>query len=820
MARGRVRLGWTAVLFHLALFAIYAPTWAETRVVGPGDDLAAVLAEAGDGDEVIVRGGRHPGPLVITHSLHLRGEGWPVIDGGGQGTVVAIRAPGVRFEGFEVRGSGRSLDQENSGLAVEAPEALVVGNRFDDVLFGIYLRKARGGRLEGNRIRGKSLDLPRRGDAIRVWYSDGTRIVDNRVEDSRDIVLWYSADLLVRGNTATRGRYGLHFMYCDDARIEANVLADNSVGAFLMYSRRLRMFDNVLAANHGPSGYGIGLKDMDDAVIEGNLFLANRIGIFLDNTPREIESRSRVAGNLFTANAIGISLLPNVRRGVFEDNAFEENGQQVAIAGGGGDPTANRWQGNYWSDYVGYDADGDDRGDLPHRPVRLYEALSDRRPELRLFLGSPATRAMDLAARAFPLVAPHPKLVDDSPRMTPPRPAAALRLAESLPRESGTVGFLGLTGGLLAALALLFFQATRPDRALASPRPAPAPPLDGATAGKGAAPPGSSPDGPPTALVEVRGLGRRFGPRTALEGVSFDIDLGESVAIWGDNGAGKTTVLRALLGVMPYEGSVRLAVDGQWHESWRDGKPARSRIGFVPQEASLQGDLGVLETMIFFARLRRLGGQGIPGLLDRLGLRDEQEKRVRELSGGLRQRLALALALLSDPPILVLDEPTANLDLVARRELLALLARLKGEGKTLLFTTHRVDEVLLLADRVLHLEKGRLVADTSPRQLLAAPDRPVELWLLLAEEDRAEGRRRLEDEGWACQVFDGQLVVLLPARHKVDPLITLLAADLAVIDFELREGAPAVDLPSPSPSPTLQPTAVKDPMARDQETRP
>ena len=383
--------------------------------------LSRAIESAPEGAVVRVLGGSWSGPLVVDRRLELVGEGWPVIDGGGRGTVVDLRAAGTSMRGFVVRASGRSLDEENSGIAVQAADVVVEGNRLDEVLFGVYLRQASGGVVRGNEIRGLDLELPRRGDAIRVWYSNGVRLADNRVSRSRDVVLWYSDDLDIRGNTIESGRYGLHFMYCDDARIEGNRISDNSVGAFLMYSRRLRLVGNTISGNHGPSGYGVGLKDMDDAIVSDNYIAGNRVGIFLDNSPREIGSSSEVAGNLLVANDFGALLLPNVRRGAFHGNGFVENQEQVGISGPVGVPAANEGRGNYWSDYAGYDADGDRVGDLPYRSEWLFESLATAGPELRLFLYSPASEALDFASRAFPLVRPRPKLTDPAPSLDPPR---------------------------------------------------------------------------------------------------------------------------------------------------------------------------------------------------------------------------------------------------------------------------------------------------------------------------------------------------------------------------------------------------------------
>src|SRR5690606_37763634 len=144
----------------------------------------------------------------------------------------------------------------------------------------------------------------------------------------------------------------------------------------------------------------------------------------------------------------------------------------------------------------------------------------------------------------------------------------------------------------------------------------------------------------------------------------------------------------------------------------------RRMIGFVPQEVSFHDDMAVAETLVFYARLKKVpDGYGFGPLLDEVRLTPHIKKRVGQLSGGLKQRLALAVALLSDPPILILDEPTASLDIRSREEFLLLLRSLKRAGKTMIFSSHHLEEVTALADRVLLLEGGRLVVDAQPDQL-------------------------------------------------------------------------------------------------------
>jgi ABC-type multidrug transport system ATPase subunit len=215
-------------------------------------------------------------------------------------------------------------------------------------------------------------------------------------------------------------------------------------------------------------------------------------------------------------------------------------------------------------------------------------------------------------------------------------------------------------------------------------------------------------------IITVTNISKRFGGLTAVDDLSFSVQAGRAVALWGANGAGKTTAIRCLLGLFPFEG--RITVDGI--AVAQQGKAARRLMGFVPQELNFHDDMSVAETLLFYARLKKVpGGFDFEPLLARLQLMPHLHKPVHDLSGGLKQRLALALALLADPPILILDEPTANLDIRAREDFLLLLHDLKVSGKTLVFSSHRLEEVTALADRVLLLEAGRLIVDAPPHEL-------------------------------------------------------------------------------------------------------
>ncbi len=751
---------------------------------GEYTSLAQALAEAQDGDTIEVYGGSYPGGLRVEKNLRLIGHDWPVIDGENEGTVVTLSAPNIQFSGFVIRNSGDSLDAENSGIVGEAPNLVIAGNRMEGTLFGIYLREAHGSAIRDNLIHSKPLSLARRGDPIRIWSSNQVQVEGNQINRGRDVVLYYSEQLIIRNNQIQDGRYGLHFMYCDDALIESNLLTGNSVGAFLMYSRRLQMVGNTVANNRGPSGYGIGMKDLDAAIVKDNLFLDNRVGAYLDNSPGDVDTVGSFNGNVFAYNDIGIEFLPSVRNNFFTENSFLDNQEHISVAGGGL-LKQNTWsvagRGNYWSNYAGYDQDGDGLGDQPYVAERLFENLMDRFDSLRLFIYSPVSQAVDFAAQAFPLVKPQPKLVDEHPlmefRMPPGLPAMPQPEPGLLARSALTL--------LSMAVFVLVFSRTHLLGRLKIPsrisRKTQNEVLPQAMQKKSKYSQVKDSLGGGL-LIQVRNLTMRYGKVLALIDVSFDIQSGEAVALWGPNGAGKTSALRCLLGLLPYKGEIRI----DELEVRKHGKTIRKKLGFVPQELGFHDDMELEETIQFYARLKKADPQAGQQLIDQLELSEHRGKRVGELSGGLKQRLALAIAMLNNPQILILDEPTSNLDLHGRDELIDLLNLLKKEGKTLIFSSHRLDEVLSLADRVLVVQDGRMVAQGMPDQIAARNGWQTRLRLYVHPESSQAAVEALNTRGFAATPNGKGIWVQTAPGQKGMPISALAEAGILVSDFEIE----------------------------------
>lgn len=282
-------------------------------------------------------------------------------------------------------------------------------------------------------------------------------------------------------------------------------------------------------------------------------------------------------------------------------------------------------------------------------------------------------------------------------------------------------------------------------------------------------------------MIRIESVTKRFGRARAVDDVSLEIAAGQSVALWGVNGAGKTTLIRCVLGLLRFSG--RITVGG--HDVLRRGKDSRMLIGYVPQELGFYDDLGVTEAVRFFARLKGIAVASTDEVLARVGLTGHGHKRIRELSGGMKQRLALAIAMLGDPPVLVLDEVTASLDACGREEFVSLLSHLSGSGRTMLFASHRVEEVATLAQRVVVLEGGRVRSECDAAMFAGTLGAGSVLHLTMRPSVREQAMALLCASGFSPRLNGVGLLVPVPREQKAAPFRVLAEAQISVEDFEL-----------------------------------
>jgi lipooligosaccharide transport system ATP-binding protein len=261
-------------------------------------------------------------------------------------------------------------------------------------------------------------------------------------------------------------------------------------------------------------------------------------------------------------------------------------------------------------------------------------------------------------------------------------------------------------------------------------------------------------------LIEARGLVKRFGGFTAVDGIDVEVRAGEAFGFLGPNGAGKSSTMRMIGCISPPSGG-RLRLLGM--DPVRDGPAIRARLGVCPQLDNLDPELTVRENLTTYARYfgipRRVARERAAELLDFVQLAERAESKVEPLSGGMKRRLTIARALVNEPEIVLLDEPTTGLDPQARHLVWERLFRLKQQGVTLVLTTHYMDEAEQLCDRLVVMDGGRIVAEGSPRALIEEYSTREVVELRFAAESQEPFAGKLDGLGERVEVLPDRILL-------------------------------------------------------------
>ena len=410
--------GWSglpAVVLPTSLFA----TSSGTGLFEACPPLQALIDDGAVGGTVIIPAGRYCGPIVIHGPLTVVGEGLPVIDGGGKGSVVTLEGDGVVLRGFAIHNSGRNVTEEAAGVKASGTNHRIEGNDIRDVYFGIHVSGGSGHVVERNIVAPGEKHGARPGHGISLWNSTGVRVAHNTISDARDgIYLSFTKRVLVASNAVTACRYGLHSMYSEQARMIDNRLIANLLGSALMNSDKLELRGNRIEQHRqGAAAYGMLLKDIGDLIAEDNVIAANRIGLYAEGVPDRPSRGAVLRRNVFAGNDVAIAMQANASL-TFTGNRLADNLTDVRALGSRLS-AGTRWSrdgvGNAWSQYRGYDRDGDGIGDIAHRMDGSADALAGGNELVRAFLYTPAHLALEAAARMFPLFRRPPVLVDEHP---------------------------------------------------------------------------------------------------------------------------------------------------------------------------------------------------------------------------------------------------------------------------------------------------------------------------------------------------------------------------------------------------------------------
>ena len=420
-------------MFVLNLFCLSLQ--AKQITVSPEMEIQSIIDKAKPGDVVVFMAGTYKAQLSIDKSLHLKAAKGAVLDGHGQGNIVSIQAPNVMLEGFELKNSGMNLNRMDAAVFVEkqADNVLIKDNVFINSLFGVFLDACTNAKVIGNRV---SADInvrsQDRGNGIHLFNTSGAEIINNEVWHTRDgIYIEASHHNTLRGNYLHDLRYGIHYMYSHNNEVVNNKTRNTRTGYALMQSRSLVVTGNL---SENDQNYGILLNFITYSEIRENKVIHVRKGmspgaaaggegivgaegksIFIYNS-----LFNRISGNVFADSDIGIHLTAGSENNKIYHNDFLGNQVQVKYVANRKQEWSDDNKGNYWSNYLGWDANEDGVGDVAFEPNDSIDKLLWKYPLAKLLMNSPSVQILRWSQTQFP-VFKSPGVKDSYPLMVPVR---------------------------------------------------------------------------------------------------------------------------------------------------------------------------------------------------------------------------------------------------------------------------------------------------------------------------------------------------------------------------------------------------------------
>lgn len=411
-----LRVSATAICF---IITFLTSADAAVLVVGEGKDFHTIqgaVRKAVSGDTIRVTSGVYVETLVVDKRVAILGDGFPAVDGNGNGSVIRIRAPGVVIEGIRIRNSGDDIVKMDAGIFIEAAAegAIIRSNIIEETAFGIWINGANGIRIMRNHVIGrKELVTPKRGNGIHLWNVRNAVIEENEVEGSRDgIFVDWSEQSVFKRNRIHGLRYGFHYMFSSNNRLEGNATFENRAGLVLMYSNNLDIISNYSYDNRD---HGIMFQTMRNCRLVDNIMNNNEKGLFVYDS-----QYNKIRGNIISNNDIGVHIWAGSVDNRVSGNSFLKNKVQVKYVGAKDQDWSEDGKGNFWSDYMGWDIDRNGIGDIPYETSSAMDRLVWAYPSLKLLVNSPAVLTLRMVENQFPIMR-SPGIIDSAPLMRPPR---------------------------------------------------------------------------------------------------------------------------------------------------------------------------------------------------------------------------------------------------------------------------------------------------------------------------------------------------------------------------------------------------------------
>lgn len=382
--------------------------------------LQNAINKAPSGSILKLPAGVYKGSIEINKPLTILGkEAGVIIDGEGTGTVIRTKGSYITLKNLTIVNSGSRHENIDSAITMTDGKHNEISDcKIKETLFGIDVQMVNNSIIRNNTITSKEeLPLGLRGDGLRLWYSNDNIVENNSLIKSRDMVVWYSHGNDIVGNYGEYCRYSLHFMYAGKNFVRNNTYKFNSVGIFFMYSQDTIATGNVIKSSLGATGMGIGLKDVSNFTIKDNTMIYCAQGIYIDRSPFEPDTQNFIENNKILYNSEGLHFHSLSENNVITGNTVQGNIEDIINDSRGAKTYKNEIVGNYWDNYEGFDKNGDNIGDTPHKVYQYADQLWVYNEDVKFFYGSPVISLLNFLAKLAPFTKPLFLMEDEKPTL-------------------------------------------------------------------------------------------------------------------------------------------------------------------------------------------------------------------------------------------------------------------------------------------------------------------------------------------------------------------------------------------------------------------
>jgi len=381
--------------------------------------LQDAIDNAPEGSILKLPAGVYKGNIIINKPITIIGiEDGVIIDGENKGTVIVAKGSYITLKNLNIINSGDRHENLDSAIKLSDGKQNEISDcTIKDCLFGIDLQMVNNSIISNNKITSKKFDLGLRGDGLRLWYSHDNLVKNNSLIKSRDMVVWYSHGNTIEENYGEHCRYSLHFMYAGKNIVRNNRYKFNSVGIFFMYSQDTIATGNIIQSSLGATGMGLGLKDVTNFTLKDNTIIYCAQGLYIDRSPFEPDTHNWIIGNKILYNSEAMHFHSLSENNIIKENIIMGNIEDIVNDSRGSKTNENEIVGNYWDNYEGFDKDGDNIGDTPHKVYQYADQMWVYNPDVKFFYGSPVISLLNFLAKLAPFTKPVFIMEDEKPRV-------------------------------------------------------------------------------------------------------------------------------------------------------------------------------------------------------------------------------------------------------------------------------------------------------------------------------------------------------------------------------------------------------------------